>query len=56
MTTTILLLWCLGALLLAPLVGRVLRGPREAVPSPGELARPVARPRNDRNGNDERVA
>jgi hypothetical protein len=54
--TTILLLWCLGAILLAPLVGRVLRGPQDAFTSSGELVRPATRPRNDRNGNDEQVA
>jgi hypothetical protein len=56
MTTTILLLWCLGAILLAPLVGRILRGPNDAFTSPGELVRPVAPPRNDGNGENEQVA
>ncbi|HZN39126.1 MAG TPA: hypothetical protein VFD82_10010 [Planctomycetota bacterium] len=56
MTTTILLLWCLGAILLAPLVGRVLRGSQDACPLPGELVQPVGRPHDDRNGNGEQVA
>ena len=55
MTTTILLLWCLGAVLIAPLVGRVLRGHGMASSAP-ELVQHVVRRANDGNGEDEEVA